>query len=80
MQQPDFLQPTDLFPQRHIGPTDDDIRHMLTVVGMPSLEHLCDVTIPQDIQLRKPLDLPPQRGEQAVLNDLRQIEIGRAHV
>ena len=73
MQQPDFLNPTDLFPQRHIGPTDDDIRHMLAVAGMPSLEHLCDVTVPQDIRLEKPLDLPPQREEQAVLSELRQI-------
>ena len=73
MPQPDFLQATDLFPQRHIGPSDDDIREMLAVAGMPSLEHLCDVTVPQDIQLRKPLDLPPQRGEQAVLGELKQI-------
>jgi len=73
MPQPDFLKPTDLFPQRHIGPTDADIREMLTVAGMPSLEHLCDVTVPQDIQLNKPLDLPVERGEQAVLDELKQI-------
>ncbi len=73
MPQPDFLQSTDLFPQRHIGPSDDDIRDMLAIAGMPSLEHLCDVTVPQDIQLRKPLDLPPQRGEQAVLGELKQM-------
>ena len=73
MPQPDFLKPTDLFPQRHIGPTDADIREMLTVAGMPSLEHLCDVTVPQDIQLKKPLDLPVERGEQAVLDELKQI-------
>ena len=73
MPQPDFLTPTDLFPQRHIGPTDADIGDMLTVAGMPSLEHLCDVTVPQDIQLKKPLDLPVARGEQAVLRELNEI-------
>ncbi|MEQ1793291.1 MAG: aminomethyl-transferring glycine dehydrogenase [Nitrospira sp.] len=73
MQQPNFLQPTDLFPARHIGPSDTDIRDMLAVAGMPSLEHLCDVTVPQDIQLTKPLDLPLQRGEQAVLAELKEI-------
>ncbi len=73
MPQPDFLTPTDLFPQRHIGPTDADIRDMLTVAGMPSLEHLCNVTVPQDIQLKKRLDLPEAQGEQAVLRGLKEI-------
>ena len=73
MPQPDFLTPTDLFPQRHIGPTDADIREMLTVAGMPSLEHLCDATVPQDIRLKKPLDVPEARGEQAVLRELKTI-------
>lgn len=73
MSQPDFLQSIDLFPPRHIGPADDDIRGMLAVVGMPSLEALCDATVPQNIQLTQPLDLPLQRGEQDVLAEIKTI-------
>lgn len=71
MVMPDFLKPADEFVPRHIGPADADIREMLAAIGFPSLEALADATVPVDIRLRKPLDLPPGRGEQAVLADLR---------
>jgi glycine dehydrogenase len=71
MVMPDFLKPTDELVPRHIGPTDADVREMLATVGLPSLEALADATVPGDIRLRKPLDLPSSRGEQAVLAELR---------
>jgi glycine dehydrogenase len=71
MVMPDFLKPADEFVPRHIGPTDSDVREMLATVGLPSLEALADATVPGDIRLRKPLDLPSSRGEQAVLAELR---------
>jgi glycine dehydrogenase len=52
-----FLDPTDTFVRRHIGPSDDDVAAMLEIVGAPSLDVLIDQTIPGDIRLRAPLEL-----------------------
>ena len=73
MATPEFVNPTDTFAHRHLGPTDADIREMLALLGLQSLQALTDVTVPRDIQLGRPLDLPPQRGEQEVLRELREL-------
>jgi glycine dehydrogenase len=73
MATPEFLNPTDTFVQRHVGPTDADVREMLALLGLKSLQALTDATVPRDIQLGRPLDLPLQRGEQAVLRELREV-------
>jgi glycine dehydrogenase len=73
MATPDFLSPTDTFIHRHLGLTDADAREMLATLGMQSLEELSEATVPADIHLRKELDLPLQRGEQAVLDEIRSI-------
>ncbi len=73
MTNPDFLQPTDTFVHRHLGPTEADIREMLATLGLQSLDALIDQTVPDDIRLRRPLALPGHRGEQDVLNELRAI-------
>ena len=68
-----WLRPAKTFSDRHIGPTEADTREMLNVLGFPSLETLIQATIPEDIRLQKPLDLPPPRSEQEVLSDLRRM-------
>ncbi len=70
---PKFLEPTDGFVPRHVGPSDADLKEMLAALGMPSLSALSDATVPGDIRLREPLNLPPNRGEQAVLSELRKM-------
>jgi glycine dehydrogenase len=66
-------EPLDRFPPRHIGPSDDEIAEMLRDVGFDSLDALTDAVVPADIRLRRPLDLPPARGEHELLADLRAI-------
>lgn len=73
MATPKFLQPTDDFVHRHVGPSEADIQEMLATLGVPSLDALADAAVPGDIRLRKPLDLPLNRGEQAVLAELKGI-------
>jgi len=73
MTTPNFLEPTDSFLHRHLGPTDADIQEMLATLGLQSMEALTDATIPDDIRLRRPLALPTHRGEQAVLAQLKEI-------
>ena len=70
---PTFLEPTDAFVHRHVGLSEADIQEMLALLGLPSLAALVDATVPGDIRLRKPLDLPLNRGEQAVLAELKGI-------
>ena len=73
MTTPHFLEPTDRFLHRHLGPTDADIQEMLAALGLQSLEALADATVPEDIRLRDPLSLPTHRGEQAVLSQLKDL-------
>ncbi len=73
MATPDFLSPTDTFIHRHLGPTDTDIREMLATLGLQSLEELSEATVPADIRVRRELELPRHRGEQAVLEEIRSI-------
>ena len=68
-----WLRPAKTFPDRHIGPTETDIREMLNVLGYPSLETLVQATVPEDIRLHEALDLPPLRSEEEVLADIRRM-------
>ncbi len=71
MATPEFLNPTDTFIHRHLGPTEADMGEMLALLGLQSLQALSEATVPRDIQFGRALDLPPHRGEQSVLQELR---------
>jgi len=47
----------DKFVSRHIGPREEDIKEMLKVIGVQSLDELIDQTVPANIRLKKPLNL-----------------------
>ncbi len=66
-----LLNPSDTFVHRHIGPSDEDIRQMLGLLGYDSLDALTDDTVPASIRLDRPLDLGPPRGEHELLAELR---------
>ena len=46
------------FITRHIGPRDKDVEEMLKTIGLKSLDELIEKTVPSDIMLDKPLNLP----------------------
>ncbi|WP_447978854.1 aminomethyl-transferring glycine dehydrogenase [Candidatus Nitrospira bockiana] len=69
----EILSPSDTFVGRHVGPTDADIQEMLATLGFHSLDALIDATVPEDIRLRRPLNLGPHRGEHDVLAQLRAL-------
>ena len=60
------------FRQRHIGPSPDAIEQMLDVLGLPSLDALIDLTVPQAIRQKQPLKLE-ERSEYAALAQLKEI-------
>ncbi len=72
------------FAYRHIGPRKEDVVEMVKLLGYGSLDELIDAVVPEDIRLRRPLDLPPGRGEREVLQALRgmadQNRIFRTHI
>ena len=54
---------TDVFANRHIGITENDLPKMLERIGVKTLDGLIDKTIPEKIRLKAPLDLlPGQNG------------------
>ena len=61
---------TEVFAQRHIGIRPEDLSEMLEVVKADSLEKLIFETIPDDILLDRPLDLPAAMSEQEFLSHL----------
>ncbi|MBH8575057.1 aminomethyl-transferring glycine dehydrogenase [Nostocaceae cyanobacterium CENA369] len=61
------------FTPRHIGPNSDDVKQMLELLGLSSLDALIDQTVPQTIKLNKPLQLPEAQSEYAALAKLKQI-------
>src|SRR5437867_12152590 len=63
----------DAFSRRHIGPTADEARQMLELLGYPSLDALIDAAVPTQIRLKRPLQLPAARSEFEVLGALKEI-------
>lgn len=60
------------FQYRHIAPNAADTAQMLKTIGAGSLDELIAQTIPSNIRLKKPLNLPPAKSEFDYLNTLRQ--------
>ncbi|MEC8829827.1 MAG: glycine dehydrogenase (aminomethyl-transferring), partial [Bacteroidota bacterium] len=63
----------DIFSQRHIGPSSTEIKAMLEVVRVSSLEELIDETIPSNIRLQKPLKLDHPMSEQEYLDHIQTL-------
>ena len=59
------------FQGRHIGPTDDEMAEMLSVVGVADMDELIDRTVPDDVRQRDPLDLPRLGPRQTDYDELR---------
>ena len=64
---------TDGFVNRHIGPTEAEIRDMLQTIGYDSLDSFIDTVIPEGIRFRQKLKLPPAITEYEALQELRDI-------
>ncbi len=57
--------------QRHIGPSAEEEREMLRVIGVESLEQLIDETIPANIRFQQEPDLEEGMSEAEFLSHLR---------
>ena len=61
------------FESRHNGPTEAEIAEMLEKIGASSLEELINQTVPESIQLERPLDLPKAKLESDFLRDFKKL-------
>ena len=74
-----FLQPSDTFVHRHIGPSDAQLKSMLETIGVGSLEELVAQTIPGPIRKPAPMQLGYTQadrlvGESELLDSLREVD------
>ena len=67
------LEHHEAFIERHIGPNDAEIAHMLRVVGHDSLEAMTDAIVPAQIKSTAPLALPDAMTEVDALRKIRAI-------
>jgi glycine dehydrogenase len=70
---PYTLLRTDRFVSRHLGPRREDIQEMLRILGYEALDDFIDAVVPDDIRLKAPLNLPPNRSEREALVAIRGI-------
>lgn len=66
-------QYTESFETRHIGPDSAQTESMLKIIGTESVNELIDQTIPSNIRLKSPLNLPRPRSEYEFLQDFRKL-------
>ena len=68
-----MLKHPDLFSERHIGPSDSEIKSMLEYIGQGDLAAMTEATVPADIRLENNLKLPAPLHEHEVIHSLRQV-------
>ncbi|WP_431123214.1 aminomethyl-transferring glycine dehydrogenase [Flagellimonas flava] len=64
---------TEVFASRHIGITEKDLQPMFETVGVDSMEQLIYETIPDDIRLKEPLNLPKGVSEHEFLAHIQEM-------
>src|SRR5215467_2349228 len=69
---PGDFDPND-FSRRHIGPSPEDAREMLSIIGVSDVGELISQTVPDAIRQAAPLALPPGISETEALQKLRII-------
>ncbi|MDR0429277.1 MAG: aminomethyl-transferring glycine dehydrogenase [Tannerellaceae bacterium] len=64
---------TNKFVNRHVGIAEEDVPSMLQTVGAQSLDELINQTIPSDIRLDKPLNLPDPMTEREFAEHIAEL-------
>jgi glycine dehydrogenase subunit 1 len=64
---------------RYIPHTEADVRSMLETIGVPSVEALFE-SVPRDVRLRRPLELPEAGSEAEVWAELRALAARNANL
>eukprot|EP00752_Nemacystus_decipiens_P014526 g12935.t1 len=68
-----ILDPHDIFLDRHIGPSADELAEMAKACGFDSVDALIDATVPDAIRMTEPLKLGQPQGEYDMLSRLKEM-------
>src|SRR5438046_195572 len=63
------------FADRHIAPNANEVAQMLRELGFENLDALLDATVPKNIRLNRPLELPKAKSENEALAELRALSL-----
>ena len=63
----------DRFEARHNSPSNSEVEAMLDKIGVDNVDTLIDLTIPKDIRLSSPLNLPKAQGEHEFLANFKKL-------
>ena len=61
------------FVNRHIGPDESELKEMLKQINISDLDTLIAETVPANIRLKKPMDLPAPKTEREFLETFKTI-------
>ncbi len=64
---------TNKFVNRHVGIAEEDIPAMLEAIGVKSVDELIDQTIPANIRLKEPLNLPEPMTEREFAEHIAEL-------
>lgn len=64
---------TDAFALRHIGPRENDLQYMFKTIGVDSMDQLIYETVPDNIRLKKDLDLDAPMTEYEYLSHIQEL-------
>ena len=67
------LKKQERFENRHNGPDSSQVKEMLEIIGVDSVDQLIDETVPQNIRLKTDLKLPKAKSEHQFLRDLKTL-------
>ncbi len=67
----EVLEPFEDFVRRHVGPSDDEQKAMVKVLGYDTIDALVDAAVPGSVRSLGTLDLPPAASEHQVLAEFR---------
>ena len=68
-----FLMNKYSFSDRHIGPREHDIKSIMKLVGVKSIDELIDQTIPKHIQLNSEMNLPKPLSENRIIEHMKSL-------
>ncbi|HNJ88358.1 MAG TPA: hypothetical protein PLT99_02685, partial [Chitinophagales bacterium] len=67
------INTSETFAQRHIGPNSNDVQAMLQAIGADSIDSLVNKTVPENIRLKRPLNISAPLSEYNYLKHLRNL-------
>ena len=76
MEASDLFEPTDLFVDRHIGPSDEDIQEMLETLGFDTLDELV-ATLAKALGIEKPHKVAQGSEKTQIKPQIRALKVKR---